>query len=74
MIRTLQVYPNEDVVREEHFLALRELFSSRPEAAQEGPETLIELLRIECFLLHRPPVSHVEAALEVLYVEGEVLA
>jgi hypothetical protein len=75
MIRTLQVYPSEAVVREEVLLALRELFSSRPEAAQVGSEILIELLRIECFLSHGPPpVSQVEAALEALQVEGEVLA
>ena len=74
MIRTLQVYPSEDVVREEVLFALRGLFSSRPEAAQEGPESLIKHLRIECFLTCGPPVSQVEAALEALQVEGEVLA
>jgi hypothetical protein len=52
--------------------ALRELFSQYPAAAQIGPEGLAELLWR--YVPSRPHESQVEAALEALAVEGEVVA
>jgi hypothetical protein len=52
--------------------ALRDLFSQYPTAAQIGPERLADLLRrYEAVRVHE---SQVEAALEALAIEGEVLA
>jgi hypothetical protein len=53
-------------------LALRDLFSHYPAAAQECPEKVADLLWT--YLPSRPPESQVEAALEALTVEGEVFA
>jgi hypothetical protein len=54
-------------------VAFRELLSRNPCAAQFGSETLAELLHAEGYLHRRPLESLVEAALEALLVEGEVL-
>ncbi len=59
---------------QEVLVALRELFSTHPEAMRCGPETLAGLLRLCGLLSHRPPTFAVEAALEALEVEGEVAA
>jgi hypothetical protein len=52
--------------------ALRELFSQYPEAAQIDPERLADLLWR--YVAVRAHESQVEAALEALAIEGEVLA
>jgi len=52
--------------------ALRELFSQYPEAAQIDPERLADLFWR--YVPSRPHESQVEAALEALTMEGEVLA
>jgi hypothetical protein len=52
--------------------ALRELFSQYPEAAQIDPERLADPLWR--YVPSRPHESQVEAALEALAIEGEVLA
>ncbi len=54
--------------------ALRDLFSKHPETTCCGAESLAELLRLGRFLPYRPPVFEVEAALEALRIEGEVVA
>jgi hypothetical protein len=54
--------------------ALRDLFSQHHGAIRSGPETLARMLQVLCFLPYRPEVAEVEAALEALAVEGEVLA
>jgi hypothetical protein len=54
------------------FLALRELFSRYPAAAESGPDRLADLLCT--YLPLRPDESQVEAALEALCVDGKVLA
>jgi len=53
--------------------ALRSLVSEYPQAATVGPETLSELLYERRFLSRQPEVFGVEAALEALRIEGEVL-
>jgi hypothetical protein len=53
--------------------ALRELFSQHPVMVYSGPETLGRTLHMLHFLPCRPETSEVEAALEALQVEGEVL-
>ena len=54
--------------------ALRELFSHHPKTMEAGSETLAELLFKCCLLLICPESCEVDAALEALRVEGEVLA
>ena len=54
--------------------ALRDLFSHHPETTVAGPEMLAELLYEYRLLSIRPENCEVEAALEALRVEGEVLA
>jgi hypothetical protein len=53
--------------------ALRSMLSEYPQVATVGPETLSELLYERRFLSHQPEVFEVEAALEALRIEGEVL-
>ncbi len=74
MIRTPQVYLNEDIPREELLPALRALFSQYPATERSGAETLARLLWVLSYLPYQPPVFEVEAALEALNVEDEVLA
>jgi hypothetical protein len=52
--------------------ALRELFSQHPNLANCGPEELRELLGR--YLPWRPGIFEIEAALEALRVEGQVVA
>ena len=54
--------------------ALRELFSQHPVMTQSGCETLSKALFVLRYLPYRPEPSAVEAGLEALRVEGEVLA
>jgi hypothetical protein len=54
-------------------LALRELFSQHPVMTQSGCEALGRALYMLRFLPRRPEPFEVEAALEALMVEGEVL-
>jgi hypothetical protein len=54
--------------------ALRDLFSHHPKTTVAGPEMLAELLYEYRSLSIRPENCEVEAALEALRVEGEVLA
>ena len=56
------------------FPALRELFSQHPAMMQSGCETLGRALFVLRFLPRRPESFEVEAALEALLVEDEVLA
>jgi hypothetical protein len=53
--------------------ALRELLSLRREAVDAQAEVLADLLYERSFFSHRPEVFDVEAALEALRIEGEVL-
>jgi hypothetical protein len=53
--------------------ALRSMLSQYPQAATAGPETLAELHYERRFLPYRPETFEVEAALEALTIEGEVL-
>ena len=59
--------------RTEGLIALRELFSRNPRAAQVGPETLSDLVYEEGYLSRKIAVHELECALEALIVEGEVL-
>ena len=52
---------------------VRELFSQYPAMTQSGPETLSRALHVLRFLAYRPETFEVEAALEALRVEEEVL-
>ena len=54
--------------------SLRELFSQHPSSTRSGPETLARLLWVLRYLPYRPSEFEIAAALEVLTVEGEVLA
>jgi hypothetical protein len=54
--------------------ALRELFSQRPETIRSGPESLSRMLYVLCYLNSQPDIFEVEAALEVLRLEGAVAA
>jgi hypothetical protein len=54
--------------------ALRELFSQHPAMMQSGYDTLGRALFVLRYLPYRPEPVAVEAALETLAVEGEVLA
>ncbi len=54
--------------------AVRELISNNPEAAHYGAETVAGLLHAKRFLPGPPAIFAVEAALEALAVEYEVLA
>jgi hypothetical protein len=53
--------------------SLRELFSQHPDMMQSGYETLSRALHVLRYLAHRPKPFEVEAAREVLLVEGELL-
>ncbi len=55
-------------------VGLRDLLSRNPEAACRGPEALQELLYAGRFVPRRPTMHEVEAALDALRVEGEVVA
>jgi hypothetical protein len=69
------IAPQKIITDESELLpALRELFSQHPTATRSGPETLARLLWVLRYLPYRPLVFEVEAALEVLSIEGEVLA
>jgi hypothetical protein len=54
--------------------ALRELLTQHPETNSSNPEKLAGLLRMLRYLPYRPHVFAVEAALEVLPLDGEVAA
>jgi hypothetical protein len=64
-------YPSDRT--QDALLALRELFSRNPCAAQFDAETLAKLLYMEGYLSHRIEVYQVEGALEALIVKGEIL-
>lgn len=53
--------------------ALRELFSQHPAAVRAGLEALARMVYVLRFLPYWPGVYEVEAALETLRVEDEVL-
>jgi hypothetical protein len=71
---TLQVYTGSSTSIGEVLPALRELFSQHPAMKRSGADTLSRALCMLCFLPSRPGVFEVEAALEVLCVEGELLS
>ncbi len=52
--------------------ALRELLSQHPHLADSGPEEL--QMRLRGYLPHSPDIFEVEAALDALRVEEQVLA
>jgi len=54
--------------------ALRDLFGQHPSMTQSGCETLGRALFVLRFLSYRPEPFAVEAALEALRIEDEVLA
>ena len=67
--------PSPTIVRDLGvLLALRDLFSQHPAMIYSEPETLGRALHVLRFLPYRPETFEVEAALEALRVEGEVLA
>lgn len=55
-------------------LAVREACSRHPEAAYYGPEKLLALVHELRVSPQRPAISEVEAALEALRIEGQILA
>jgi hypothetical protein len=71
---TPQVYTDSPTSEAEVLPVLRELFSQHPALTRSGAETLSRALFMLRFLPYRPDVSAVEAALEALEVEGEVLS
>lgn len=67
--------PTEAIIQEYEVLpALRELLRHHPVLEQSGTETLSRALFVLRFLSYRPGVLAVDAALEALVVEGEVLS
>ncbi len=67
--------PTQAIIQEYEVLpALRELFRHHPVLEKSGIETLRKALFVLRFLSYRPDTFVVESALEVLHVEGEVLA
>jgi hypothetical protein len=64
----IRIIHNADVLP-----ALRELFGQHPTMTQSGPESLSRALYVFRFPPHRPPTFEVEAALEALRIEGEVV-
>jgi hypothetical protein len=68
MFPPTQVYPTSNVL-----IALRELLSRHPSAAEAGPEQLAELLLGRRYLACRPETHEVERAVEALRLDsGEV--
>jgi hypothetical protein len=63
-----EVYPHEDVVP-----ALRQYLSIRPSAVSDEPHVTARELRLWGLMEREPSEGEVEAALEALTVEGEVL-
>jgi hypothetical protein len=69
------IAPSRGIIHEPDVLpALRELLGQHPAMTQSGPETLSRALYKLRFLPYRCEPFEVEAALEALLVEGEVLA
>jgi hypothetical protein len=69
------ITPSPNIIHDPNVLpALRDLFSQHPAMMHSGSETLGRALYMLRFLPYRPEVFEVEAALEALRVEGEVLA
>ena len=64
-----EVYPHEDVVP-----AVRHYLTNRPSAVSDEPCVTARELRVWGLLEREPSEGEVEAALEALNVEGEVLA
>lgn len=74
MIAPGQVYPSEVDPHLDVVPALRQYLSMRPSAVSDEPCVTTRELRL-CGLMEREPSeAEVEAALEALTVEGEVLA
>lgn len=73
--RSWMIAPPQRIIHDPNVLpAVRELISNSPEAACCGAETVAELLYTGRFLPYRPAIFAVEAALEALRVEGEILS
>jgi hypothetical protein len=69
------IEPSHRIIHDPNVLpALRDLFSQHPAMTQSGPEALSEALYLRHYLSYRLEPFEVEAALEVLLVDGEVLA
>jgi hypothetical protein len=72
--RTRMLAPNPIVHDPDVLPALRELFSQHPAMKQAGCEDLSGALFVLRIVDRRPTPFEVEATLEALIVEGEVLA
>ncbi len=69
-----EAYNNDDWLTPCISSALREMLGNHPRLTAYSVETLAELLWSLRYLPRRPEGCEVEAALETLRVEGEVLA
>jgi hypothetical protein len=68
------IAPSTNILHDPDLLpALRELFSQHPAMIQSGCDTLSRGLFVLRYLPSRPETFQVEAALEALLVEGEIL-
>ena len=69
------IAPSRNILHDPDLLpALRELFAQHPVMIQSGCDTLSRALFVLRHLPYWPEPSVVEAGLEALHVEGEVLA
>jgi hypothetical protein len=69
------IAPSPNIVHDPSILpALRGLFGQHPGMIHSGSETLGRALHVLRFLPYCPQTFEVEAALDALQVEGEVLA
>jgi hypothetical protein len=74
MIALAKLYPSEVDPHEDVVLALRQLLSIHPSAVSDEPSVTTQELRLWGLMEREPSEGAVEAALEALTVEGEVLA
>jgi hypothetical protein len=74
MIASGQVYPSEVDPHHDVVPALRQYLSMRPSAVSDEPCVTTRELRLWGLMEREPTEAEVEAALEALTVEWEVLA
>ena len=70
----VELYPSEVEPPEDVVPAMRQYFSIRPSAVSDEPSVTARELRLLGLMESEPSEGEVEAALEALTVEGEVLA
>jgi hypothetical protein len=74
MIALGELYPSEVDPHEDVFPALRRYLSTRPSGVSDEPRVTTRELHWWGLMEHEPSEEEVEAAIEALTVEGEVLA